>query len=187
MSRRHRPIKPKASRVRVKSTMEHVVGDTVKVVQPGDLPRGCCVLRPGGLPCTYRMTHVVFRIFAGYWMDDPEPRLVAEGYCKTHRPKHVGAIELPKSYEKAVNGARSAKSRMRKLEDALYLRMVAGTTGKVVHKVLRENVTLAGANWSYDVRTACGKVLKEGIIPTATEVKELTECSKCSEQMAVQS
>jgi hypothetical protein len=187
MRNRNKNMKPKASRVKTKSAYEHAVGGTVKVMEPSALPSGCCVLREGGLPCTYRMTHVVFRSVAMYWTDDPEPRVVVEGYCKTHRPKMAHVIELPKSYDKAVNGGRSAKSRMRRLEDAMYLNVVAGTTGTSVHKTLREDFAYEGANWSYDVRTVCDKVLKEGVIPTATEVKVLAECKKCSAQMAVQS
>lgn len=188
MPRRQRNMKPKASRVKVKSTHEHAVGDTIKEIKPEDLPGGCCVLRPGGLPCTFRMTHVAFRMAPMYWSDDPAPRLVVEGYCKTHRPKvNTGLIELPRQYEKAVNGSRSAKSRMRRLEEAMYISVVAGTSGTTVHKVLRENFVHAGPNWGYDVRVVCDKVIKEGIIPTATEVKQLAECSKCSARMVVQS
>lgn len=187
MPNRNRNMKPRATRVKTKSAYEHAVGGTVKVVEPSALPSGCCVLREGGLPCTFRMTHVSFRTVAMYWTDDPEPRVVMEGYCKTHRPKMDHVVELPASYDKVVNGSRSAKSRMRRMEEALYLQVVAGTNGTVVHKTLREDFVYEGANWSYDVRTVCDKVIKEGVIPTATEVKELTECSKCSAQMVVQS
>lgn len=174
------------AKVKVRSALEHVSGDVVKVLGSGDLPTGCCVLRDG-LPCTYRMTHIAMKVESFIWLDDNgKPNVVIEGFCKSHRPRNVvgSVIELPKWLEKEVNG-KQAGSRLRRLEKALSMNIVA-QGGGVVHKTERKAFTPSedGGNWAEGITTMCDKMLKVGLVPTPKEAKELKVCTKCDEAAA---
>jgi hypothetical protein len=168
-------------KVKVRSSLEHISCDVVRVLGAGDLPKGCCVLR-NDLPCTYRMTHVALKLERFIWLDDNgKPNLVLEGYCKSHRPKVGDVVELPSWLSQEVNG-KQAGSRIRRLEQAMSIPIVANG-GMVVHRTNRESFTPSepGGNWSVLVETLCSKELKVGIRPTPKEAKELGVCTKCQE------
>ncbi len=170
-------------KVKVRSSLEHVSGDTVKVLSAADLPKGCCVLK-NGLPCTYRMTHVAMKVESFIWLDDNgKQNVVIEGFCKSHRPRNVvgSVIELPTWLAKQVNG-KQAGSRLRRMEQALTI-YVSAEGGSVLHRMPREGFVpvYEGGNWMEDDSpTLCGRLLKVTIIPTPKERKELTECAKCA-------
>lgn len=166
-------------KVKVRSSLEHVSGDVVKVLGAADLPKGCCILR-NGMPCTYRMTHIALKVERFIWLDDNgQPNIVIEGFCKSHRP-HVGeVIEIPTWLAKQVNG-KQAGSRIRRLEKAMSVSMVA-EGGSVVHRSNRSEYSakeLSG-NWMEDAPTLCGKTLKVGVVPTPKEEKGMKVCPKC--------
>lgn len=168
-------------KVKVRSSLEHVSGDVVKVLGATDLPRGCCILR-NGLPCTYRITHIAMKVESFIWLDDNgKPNVVLEGYCKSHRPKVGEVIELPTWLAKEVNGKQSG-SRIRRLEKAMTINIVA-EGGSVLHRMNRSAFGPAeqAGNWMANASTLCAKTLKVGIQPTPKEAKELTVCMKCQE------
>jgi hypothetical protein len=168
-------------KVKVRSSLEHVSGDTVKVLAGGDLPKGCCVLR-GKLPCTYRMTHIALKVERFIWLDDNgKPNVVLEGYCKSHRPKVGEVVELPSWLSKEVNG-KQAGSRVRRLEQAMSI-SISAEGGSVLHKMDRGRFhpEEQAGNWAKFVPTLCDKRLKVGIVPTPKEAKQLTVCTKCQE------
>lgn len=169
------------TRVKIRSSLEHVSGDTVKVLKATDLPKGCCVLRDG-LPCTYRMTHVRMKVESFIWLDDGgKPNLVIEGFCKSHRPKVGEVIELPKELAKLANGGSVNKARLKKMEAAFSVNIIA-EGGSVVHKMERSKFhpAVEAGNWSRRTRTLCDKVLKVGVVPTPNEARLMSDCSKCN-------
>lgn len=171
------------AKVKVRSALEHVSGDVVKVLRSADLPTGCCVIRDG-LPCTYRMTHVAMKVESFIWLDDNgKPNLVIEGFCKSHRPHNIvgNVIELPRWLAKELNG-KQAGSRIRRLEKAMTIDIVA-EGGEVVHKMERQSFRSQedAGNWAHKTKTLCEKVLKVGVVPTPKEAKQLKDCSKCNQ------
>lgn len=178
--RRHTSLKPKATKVKTKSMFEHVQGSTIRQLTAKDLPTGCSALHDG-IPCTFRMTHVGLRVHHAIWAGDDQPNLIFEGYCKTHRPRKVEGVlvELPERIQKEVNGGRSARSRLNRMEKAAFVQVVA-EGGALLHYTYRTNMNAKnGSNWMNSVPTLCEKTLKVGIIPTPSEAKDLNVCRKC--------
>ena len=130
-------------------------------------------------PCTRPVTWVAFAIDDGV--------MKVKGYCRTHKPRRIPmATELPPRLVKEVNGSRSRKARIRKMEDSMFIRVVP-SSGWRMHLVLREQVKiLPTQQWVEDVTGACGKVIKRGYIPTPQEEREdYDQCAKCNEAKVV--
>ena len=166
-----------------RSMDEHVQGTTVRPVEVGDLPTGCCHLMPGNLPCTRRMTTVAFRVEWRWVPEEQDREQVVKmfGYCKTHRPKRVDGvtIDLPEDLIRKANGPKSQKARIRKMEEAMYIRVVpeGGTQSHLVDR-LKFNPPMR-KNWTTDVPVLCGRRLKVGIAPTPKELAAFSVCGKC--------
>jgi hypothetical protein len=174
----------RTKRVVVRSLDEHVQGTTVRIIEPGDLPTGCCHLRDGLYPCTHRMVTVRFGV---EWRFNPESREKAPvvkmfGFCKTHRPKRIAdavSVDLPEDIIKQVNGSKSQKARMRRMEEAMYLHVVP-EGGTQSHLVDRHAFTpLARSNWAANVKVLCDRTLKVAIAPTPKELRDFKGCQKC--------
>jgi len=134
------------------------------------------------VPCTHTMTHVEFRI---EWQWHPEiqekvPQVKMVGYCKSHRPRRIeGAlVTLPHWIVKEVNG-RGQKSKIRRLEAALYVKVVP-ITGSLAHTIKRSDVHLApGSQKIANVVGLCGRKIRSGYVPKVREQRDYANCSKC--------
>lgn len=183
----------RTKRVRTRSMYENVQGDSVKLLEAADLPAGCSNLVTSAkstfpYPCTKRMTFIGVK-FERRWMPVvQEYELVAKvmGYCRVHRPRIVvgDLLELPDEVAKQVNGSKTQKARIRKMEDALYTEVVPGG-GTTRHSVQREDIGMLGRGFEGFLRqpidTLCGLTLKSAYMPTAKEARSEypKQCPKC--------
>lgn len=181
MPKLRHPLKQrKTKKVRVRNMYDHLQGDTVKAFTAKDLPTGCSQLKEGGYPCTARMSHVDVK-FERMWVPSEQAEvqvLKIIGCCRTHRSS--AAIALPDDTAKTLNGPRSQKARIRRMEDAIYVRVVpnGGTRG---HLTPRDAVrTVSGSPWVTQAATLCGMTLKQAYLASAKEMREdYDPCPKC--------
>jgi hypothetical protein len=184
MPRRRGAIrKYRTKRVITRSIYDHIQGDSVKTVAANTLPSGCCALikQEGAampFPCTRPVSHVEFEMVEGI--------LKLKGYCRTHKPKRVQITELPKYLVDEVNVPTVQEAKIRRMEDAMYIRVVPAS-GSRMHLVGREEVkVLPITQWVDNVSAACGKAIKRGYVPTPSEEAEYDGCQKCQEVKSVQ-
>jgi hypothetical protein len=191
-TRRLRTSAHRTKRVIVRSMYEHVQGETVKFMKAADLPKGCCHLVTSSnstfpYPCTLRMTHVAMVVEQQFVPKENEtvPVLKMKGYCRTHRPKRTDVIELPRWLMREVNGPRGQKARIRRMEQAMYLKVVP-SNGSNVHYVLRSSLTeeqtkqAKTVEWVNGTTSICGKNIKDGYLPLPVEIREdYGECASC--------
>jgi hypothetical protein len=192
-ARRKLKVKGPKGKLRTRSMHEGIQGTTVRMVEDKQLPTGCCVLK-SGIPCTYRMTHVEFKV-ERMWLpsEDAEvPVVRVLGYCKSHRPRNLEVIALGHELERRLNGPRTQKARIRKMEEAQYVNVVP-QGGVVKHRLdrLQLNRAIGTTSWAGWVKspitTACGKSMKQGYIPTLKEAQDdyPKDCPKCIKALTV--
>jgi hypothetical protein len=169
---------------------ENLQGDTVKTMSVWSLPSGCSELVKSGeiqFTCLGRMTHVVFKVERRWMPKEQEYEDVARmiGFCKRHRPKGVTAemvsVELTEAMVRKVNGPKSKRARMRRLEEAMFVRAVP-TGGTKIHRVSKENAKMDFKKGrAENVVTACEKTIRRVTLPSLAEItrKGYTDCSLC--------
>lgn len=185
MARQKLRTKGPRSKARTRVMNERLADGTVRVLEGKDLPTGCCVTRKG-IPCTYRMEYVGLKV-ERRWQPETEALesvIKMLGYCKSHRPKLVtdNLLELPSDVSRKVNGPKSTKQRIKRMEDAMYVEVVP-QGGAVKHLVERSEVKgLPYSGWHRDmVTTLCGKRMKQAYVPTLAErrTEYVKQCPKC--------
>lgn len=178
MARSKLRVKGPKSKVRTRHMHDGVQGTSVRVLDAKTLPTGCCVLRDG-IPCTYRMTHIDMKV-EHMWLPSEQaevPVVKVLGYCKSHRPKQRDVVTLGHTLEKQLNGPRSQKARMKRMEDAMYVSVVP-SGGTMKHSVSRDQKNFRKDGRSFrEVTAACGRTMKQSFIPNGKHQGK--ECPKC--------
>lgn len=186
MARRSKAIKQhRTKRVRVRNANEHVQGTSVRTIEPDGLPTGCAQLvgAPVAYPCTRLMAFVQAKFEQRWVPEEQEFERVFKliGWCKTHRPRNIteGLLELPTGVSRVVNGPKSQRARIRRMEAARYIKVVP-QGGSRMHDVDRSSAKLVGGSqWVSYVDAACGMTIKRGYWPKPSEERDYTECPKC--------
>lgn len=190
-SRRSGNIKPKATRVRRRNADERAQGGTVRILTAEDLPTGCSHLRSGDVPCTFRMSHIDVKVERRFRPEEESLESVIKliGYCKAHRPRTERVILLPADLDRLVNGPKSQRSRIKRMEVAMFIYVVP-QGGVIKHSALRSSLPgewyLSGDLVS-SLSTLCGKRLKKSYVPTLAEARDdhPKTCQKCDEAREV--
>lgn len=185
MARRKLKVKGPKGKLRTRNMYDGIQGTTVRLLDAKSLPTGCCVLR-NGIPCVFRMTHIDVKV-ERMWMPSEQaevPVVKVLGYCKSHRPRNLEVIALGADLEKQLNGPRTQKARMRRMEDAQYVSVVP-SGGTVKHKVLRTDIVnfFKDGRSSHEVDSACGRTMKKSnIVGNNHDGKD---CPKCEAAIRV--
>jgi hypothetical protein len=188
--RRRKSIKPKATKLRVRQS--HDRSGTQRVIEPEDMPNGCSHVRDGNIPCTHRMSHIDVKMERRFVPEENEMQTVLKiiGYCKTHRPKTTARVmELPPDLDRILNGPRSARQRMKRMENAMYIYVVP-RGGVIRHSALRESLYgrhMLLKEWVGPVEALCGKRMTRGYVPSLQESREdyPKTCGKCDSMRKV--
>jgi len=179
MARRKLKVKGPKGKLRTRNMYDGVQGTSVRVMDDKQLPTGCCVLR-NGIPCTYRMVNIEVKV-ERMWLPSEEaevPVVKMLGYCKSHSPRFITTIALGHELERRLNGPRTQKARMKRMEDAMYVSVVP-SGGSMKHSVSRDQTAnfFKDGRSSHEVTAACGRIMKQSFIPNGKHSGK--ECPKC--------